>query len=283
MIKLRRSQRDTQAPKSEFAKRWQRAKKNIFVSFFLDLLTILGSALVLSLLLKTFLIRSFFIPSGSMLETLQINDRIVVNELVPNVVPIERGDVVVFRDPGGWLGPVQTKQLPLTTQVADWFLSSFGVTAPDSDVHLVKRVIGIAGDHVVCCDAKKRITVNGVPLDEPYIKKGEVPSTVDFDVIVPADSIWVMGDNRGNSEDSRFIGPVPREKLIGRAHRVAAAVEAGMCFVNSQNVRDLRQPFGGTKASGTGREGGTWSYEVFCEPKNVAVSLGDHHIPHWGV
>jgi 5-carboxymethyl-2-hydroxymuconic-semialdehyde dehydrogenase len=70
---------------------------------------------------------------------------------------------------------------------------------------------------------------------------------------------------------------------IGRAHRVAAAVEAGMCFVNSQNVRDLRQPFGGTKASGTGREGGTWSYEVFLEPKNIAVSLGSHHIPHWGV
>ena len=70
---------------------------------------------------------------------------------------------------------------------------------------------------------------------------------------------------------------------LGRAHRVAAAVEAGMCFVNSQNVRDLRQPFGGTKASGTGREGGTWSYEVFLEPKNVAVSLGGHHIPRWGV
>ena len=69
---------------------------------------------------------------------------------------------------------------------------------------------------------------------------------------------------------------------IGRAHRVAAAIEAGMCFVNSQNVRDLRQPFGGTKASGTGREGGTWSYEVFCEPKNVCVSITDHHIPQWG-
>jgi 5-carboxymethyl-2-hydroxymuconic-semialdehyde dehydrogenase len=70
---------------------------------------------------------------------------------------------------------------------------------------------------------------------------------------------------------------------IGKAHRVAAAIEAGMCFVNSQNVRDLRQPFGGTKASGTGREGGTWSYEVFLEPKNIAVSMGSHHIPHWGV
>jgi 5-carboxymethyl-2-hydroxymuconic-semialdehyde dehydrogenase len=70
---------------------------------------------------------------------------------------------------------------------------------------------------------------------------------------------------------------------LAKAHRMAAAVEAGMCFVNSQNVRDLRQPFGGTKSSGTGREGGTWSYEVFCEPKNVCVSLGSHHIPHWGV
>jgi 5-carboxymethyl-2-hydroxymuconic-semialdehyde dehydrogenase len=69
----------------------------------------------------------------------------------------------------------------------------------------------------------------------------------------------------------------------GRAHRVAAAIEAGMCFVNSQNVRDLRQPFGGTKASGVGREGGTWSYEVFLEPKNICVSLGSHHIPRWGV
>ncbi|MGG1948764.1 5-carboxymethyl-2-hydroxymuconate semialdehyde dehydrogenase [Trinickia sp. NRRL B-1857] len=68
----------------------------------------------------------------------------------------------------------------------------------------------------------------------------------------------------------------------GRAHRVAAAIEAGMCFVNSQNVRDLRQPFGGTKASGVGREGGTWSYEVFLEPKNVCVSLGSHAIPQWG-
>jgi len=70
---------------------------------------------------------------------------------------------------------------------------------------------------------------------------------------------------------------------VGRAHRVAAAIEAGMCFVNSQNVRDLRQPFGGTKASGTGREGGTWSFEVFLEPKNVCVSLGSHAIPKWGM
>jgi 5-carboxymethyl-2-hydroxymuconic-semialdehyde dehydrogenase len=70
---------------------------------------------------------------------------------------------------------------------------------------------------------------------------------------------------------------------LGRAHRMAAAIEAGMCFVNSQNVRDLRQPFGGMKASGTGREGGTWSFEVFAEPKNVCVAMGNHPIPRWGV
>ena len=70
---------------------------------------------------------------------------------------------------------------------------------------------------------------------------------------------------------------------LAKAHRVAAAIEAGMCFVNSQNVRDLRQPFGGIKASGTGREGGTWSFEVFTEPKNVCVALGHHPIPRWGL
>jgi signal peptidase I len=223
--------------------------KNPIVAFIVDIITIVATALVLSLLIKTFLIRSFYIPSGSMLETLQINDRIVVNELVPDVVPIERGDVVVFRDPGGWLGPVQTKQLPLTTQVADWFLSSFGVTAPDSDVHLVKRVIGIAGDHVVCCDAKKRITVNGVPLDEPYIKKGEVPSAVDFDVIVPADSIWVMGDNRGNSEDSRFHKDLPskgfvnKHFIVGRAFLITWPFNHFTWLDNYQSVfKDVPNP-----------------------------------------
>jgi signal peptidase I len=158
-----------------------------------------------------------------MLDTLQINDRIIVNELVPNVVPIERGDVVVFRDPGGWLGPVEQKTIPFTTQVTDWFLSAFGVTAPDSDVHLVKRVIGIAGDHVKCCDANHKLTVNGVELTEPYIKKGESPSAVEFDVVVPADSIWVMGDNRGNSEDSRFHKDLPSKGFVNKKFIVGRA------------------------------------------------------------
>ena len=91
-------------------------------------------------------------------------------------------------------------------------------------------------------------------------------------------------DAVGQANDIRYgLSSYVWTENIGRAHRVAAQIEAGMCFVNSQNVRDLRQPFGGTKASGTGREGGTWSYEVFLEPKNVAVSLGSHHIAHWGV
>ena len=125
--------------------KWTRFRKNIFVSFLIDLLVIVGSALVLSLLIKTFLLRSFFVPSGSMLETLQIDDRILVNELVPNLIPIQRGDVVVFKDPGGWLGTISTEPQNPAAAVSDWFLSSFGLIAPDSSQHLVKRVIGIGG------------------------------------------------------------------------------------------------------------------------------------------
>jgi signal peptidase I len=197
--------------------------KNPIVSFLVDIVTIVATALVLSLLIKTFLIRSFYVPSGSMLNTLQINDRIVVNELVPNVVPIERGDVVVFKDPGGWLGVIDTKPVPWTTQVSDWFLGAFGITAPDSDQHLVKRVIGVAGDHIVCCDAHKKITINGKEITEPYIADNQDPSTMKFNVTVPADSIWVMGDNRGNSEDSRYHGDLPSKGFVNKKFIVGRA------------------------------------------------------------
>jgi signal peptidase I len=223
MIKFRRSSSDKQAPKSELGKWWAKAKKNFFVSFFIDLLTILGSALVLSLLLKTFLIRSFFIPSGSMMNTLQIDDRIIVNELVPNIVPLERGDVVVFKDPGGWLGPVEAKETNFLVAAGEFVLSAFGVVAPDSDQHLVKRVIGVGGDHVVCCDADGKLQINGVSITEPYVIAGSVPSDVKFDVTVPAGSYWVMGDNRGNSEDSRFHGDLPGKGFVGSKYVVGRA------------------------------------------------------------
>jgi 5-carboxymethyl-2-hydroxymuconic-semialdehyde dehydrogenase len=104
---------------------------------------------------------------------------------------------------------------------------------------------------------------------------GPVACLIPFDD--EADAIRIANDTRYGLSSYVFT------ESVGRALRVAAAIEAGMCFVNSQTVRDLRQPFGGTKGSGVGREGGTWSHEVFLEPKNVAVSLGSHHIPHWGV
>lgn len=202
-----------------------RGKRGVLL-FLRDLLIIFVIALLVSFLIKTFLVRSFYIPSGSMENTLQIKDRILVNELVPNVVPLSRGDVVVFRDPGGWL-PTQPKveQAPAAAAV-EWVLSIFGLAAPDSDDHLIKRVIGLPGDHVACCNALGQMTVNDVPLDEPYVKLppgAEKVSADPFDIVVPEGSLWVMGDNRYNSKDSRYNGStpgkgfVPIENVVGRA------------------------------------------------------------------
>lgn len=206
----------------------KRTKLRGWRAFVRDVLLILVAAVVISFLIKTFLIRSFYIPSESMEMTLVKNDRIIVNELVPDLVPIERGDVVVFRDPGGWLEtPPPVEQNPVVA-FFDWFLSIVGLTAPDSNDHLIKRVIGLPGDHVVCCNEFGQMTVNGVPLDEVdlyvYLPEGVTKVSVDnFDVVVPEDSLWVMGDNRYNSRDSRYNqdGPtkgfVPFDHVVGRA------------------------------------------------------------------
>jgi signal peptidase I len=218
------------APRSR--SKWRRFRKNIFVSFFIDLLVIAGTALVLSLLIKTFLLRSFFIPSESMMSTLHIDDRIIVNELVPDVIPLERGDVVVFKDPGGWLGSVDEAQRDPITAATDWVLSAFGITAPDSSQHLVKRVIGVGGDHVVCCDADGKLTINGVAITEKYLDAGKHPSDMNFDVQVPANSYWVMGDNRDGSADSRFHADLPSKGFVGKEFVVGRAFVLTWPFSN---------------------------------------------------
>lgn len=206
-----------------FRRNLRRFRKNIFVSFLIDLLVIVATALVLSLFIKTFLVRSFFIPSGSMETTLQIDDRIMVNELAATFGDLERGDVVVFRDPGGWLGPANEKETPFVTQVSDFVLSAFGIIAPDSDQHLVKRIIGVGGDRVVCCDADGKLTINGVAITEPYIHEGVKPSESKFDVTVPAGSYWMMGDNRSNSADSRFHTDLPSKGFVSKEFMVGQA------------------------------------------------------------
>jgi signal peptidase I len=214
---------EAKAPKSAFARKWNKLKKNIFVSLLIDLFVIIGSALVLSLILKTFLIRSFFIPSGSMMNTLQIDDRIIVNQLVPDLIPVERGDIVVFKDPGGWLGTIEEQPKDFFASTAEFFLSAFGLAAPDSSQHLVKRVIGISGDNVVCCDADGKLQINGVSITEPYIADGVKPSETEFNVTVPEGSIWVMGDNRPNSEDSRYHLELPSKGFVSKEYIVGKA------------------------------------------------------------
>lgn len=194
--------------------------------FIRDILVVFLIALLASVLIKTFLVRSFYIPSASMENTLVLNDRIIVNELVPSLVPINHGDIVVFRDPGGWLDPrSEPKPNPLVAAV-DWALAAVGLAAPDSNDHLVKRVIGLPGDRVACCTPLGELTINGVHIKEPYIVVPEGmqdAASVQFDVTVPPDSLWVMGDNRYNSKDSSRNqdlpgkGFVPIENVVGRA------------------------------------------------------------------
>ncbi|MEY4320781.1 MAG: hypothetical protein RLZZ471_722 [Actinomycetota bacterium] len=229
--------------------KFRRAKKNIFVSFFVDLIVIIATALVLSLLVKTFLVRSFFIPSGSMESTLMIDDRIIVNELVPEVIPLQRGDVVVFQDPGNWLGTPEVVQRTPLEQVGDFFLSSFGLIAPDSKQHLVKRVIGIAGDHIVCTGPDAKLQINGVALTEPYVNKGARQCGMAFDITVPKNSIWAMGDNRDNSTDSRYHQDLPSKGfvdlkyVVGRAFVVSFPFSHWAWLDNYPNVyKDIPKP-----------------------------------------
>ncbi|GIH51940.1 signal peptidase I [Microbispora rosea] len=162
-------------------------------SGFLETLMYVLGGVVVALLVHTFLLQSFWIPSESMQNTLLVNDYVVVNKLAYKLGPVERGDIVVFK---GWNGE-----------------------------DTIKRVIGVGGDHVKCCDAKRRITVNGTPLDEEgkYLYPGAKPSDLKFDVTVPKGRLWLMGDHRNNSADSRFYtddgheGTISEDDVTGRA------------------------------------------------------------------
>jgi len=220
-----------QSPPRNAPERSDRRPGRGAAAFLRDLVVIVVVAVLASFLIKTFLIRSFYIPSESMENTLQVGDRILVNELVPGLVPLQRGDVVVFQDPGGWLEGDQVSPPSNAVEAAgDWVLSLVGLSTQDANNHLVKRVIGLPGDHVVCCNALGQMSVNGAPLDEPYVllnPGSRAVSAVNFDVVVPKGRLWVMGDNRYNSKDSRFNGDtpskgfVPIKNVVGRAFVVS--------------------------------------------------------------
>jgi signal peptidase I len=188
--------RRSAAPKSEAD-----APSQIFV-WLKEVATVVVIAVVLSFLIKTFLFRAFYIPSESMVSTLDVNDRIFVNLLVPEPFALSRGDVVVFRDTQGWLAEVPEKETGPFTWVQDG-LTFVGLLPDNSEQHLVKRVIGLPGDTVICCDVGGKLTINGVPLEESYVNAAEPPEIRAFDVVVPEGKVWVMGDNRNHSADSR--------------------------------------------------------------------------------
>jgi len=188
------------------------------LSWWQETFLLLGLALLTSIVVKTFLLQMFFVPSASMRPQLIEDDRILVEKISTWDGEVARGDVVVFRDPGGWLGAT-----PEPTGVQA-LLSVVGLY-PDGG-HLVKRAVAVGGDEVVCCDAEGRVTVNGTALRESYLEDGTAPSERQFEVVIPDDHVWVLGDNRTNSQDSRFHlddlgqGAVPLDNVVGKVWAV---------------------------------------------------------------
>jgi signal peptidase I len=191
-----------------------------------ELPAMVAIALVLAFVIKTFLVQAFYIPSGSMENTLRLGDRVLVDKLTPwfGSEP-SRGDVVVFRDPGDWLKDEPTPHVGAVQKA----LSLVGLMPSADEKDLIKRVIAVGGD-TVTCTAGSPVSVNGVALNEPYLYPGATPCDNDSvgTVTVPKGKLWVMGDHRNNSADSRYHqlkvagdGFVPQENVIGRAFVVA--------------------------------------------------------------
>lgn len=183
-------------------------------------------ALVVSLFIKSFLVQFFYIPSGSMENTLQIQDRVAVNKVPVLSRTISRGDVVVFRDPNNWLAEASDASTNRYVALLKSGLVAVGVLPNPAKQYLVKRTIGVAGDHIVCCTKDGKLTLNDKATNEPYIYAGDKPSEMEFDVTVPKNKIWVMGDHRGASADSRYHqddinkGMVPVSRVTGRVFAV---------------------------------------------------------------
>ncbi len=191
-----------------------------------DIPVTIAIAVGVVLLVTTFVVKPFSIPSGSMENTLQIGDRVLVNRLVFQVRDIERGDVIVFDGTDSFVPADAVPERNPISAAFTWVGQSFGLV-PSDNTDFIKRVIGVGGDRVACCDADGRITVNGVPLlEESFLFPDDSPSLTPFDVVVPEGMLWVMGDHRSNSADSRSHmgdpggGFVPESKVIGRAMNV---------------------------------------------------------------
>jgi signal peptidase I len=189
-------------------------------------------ALAIALLIKTFVVQAFYIPTGSMENTLIPGDKVLVNKVVYHLRKIQPGDIVVFSGLGSWNQP-PPPSAPSSDPIARAYDATlrplfrsiaglFGTVPGQTDY--IKRVIGVPGDRVACCNAQGLVTVNGVPLHETsYLFPGAAPSRIRFHITVPPGRLWVMGDNRGISDDSRLhrsdpgSGTVPEDKVVGRA------------------------------------------------------------------
>jgi signal peptidase I len=176
------------------------------------------TALLMAVIVKGFFLQAFYIPSQSMEPGLLVNDKILVQKVSYWFGSPHRGDVVVFDDPGGWLGQAETITAHNPVQKGLELIGLFPTGG-----HLIKRVVGVGGDRVVCCDSAGRLSVNGTALDESYLMGGAPMDGQKFDVEVPDGHLWVMGDNRGNSADSRVHlgdpggGFVAEEQVVGKA------------------------------------------------------------------